>query len=423
MIELDPAVRPRKSQAIQLPTVVFLAVSIALGSMMTMGFLLYASVVSSPTLVDYLFPEHHFCPGQYSMDMLPGEQDPAAEIHLSQKQQLQALEQPTLNSNLTSNLTSSFMAKDRKLEDGDPPSVSILIGILTTAKKTERRQLLRTAYRVQSTQLADVEVKFVMGKLEDEEDKVLVSMESLVYGDILELECAENMNHGKTFTFFSTVSEMARIGRARSYSYVMKTDDDSYVRVDNLAKRLLSLSRTDLYYGYILPCENHDPYAWYMAGMGYLISWDLVDWIRESPLVRNNTDGTEDKLVGEWFNEGGKAKNRVNDKPLFYDHPAFGGNCAHELIPESILVHQVKTAERWADVLKFFEADLLNISLPIRVLLQVSSAPEVRNLSIPAASTGKGGSHCSIARYTYNQRSKTWATSVSEDQYNHFFLV
>ena len=231
-------------------------------------------------------------------------------------------------------------------------NMSILLGVLTMASKVERRNIIRLAYGVQRTEVADVTLKFVIGKPKNDEEKLAVGLESLQYGDIIVLNCEENMNNGKSFMYFSTIAAMGF-----HYDYVMKLDDDSYVRTDNLAKSLAPLSRTDLYYGYVLPCENEDPYAWYMAGMGYILSWDLVQWVSESPDVRNNTAGTEDKLMGDWLNAGGKAKNRVSKKPLFYDHPEFGGKCAHELIPESILVHQVKNDKRWFDVLKFFEGN------------------------------------------------------------------
>ncbi|KAG0578620.1 hypothetical protein KC19_4G037300 [Ceratodon purpureus] len=228
--------------------------------------------------------------------------------------------------------------------------LSILLGVLTMASKVERRNIIRLAYGVQHTEYADVTLRFVIGKPKSDEERLAVGLELLQYGDIIILDCEENMNHGKSFTFFDTVATMGI-----HYDYVMKLDDDSYVRTENLAKSLSPLSRTDLYYGYVLPCENQDPYSWYMAGMGYVISWDLVEWVHESPIARNNTDGTEDQLMGEWLKAGGKAKNRVSKKPLFYDHPDFGGKCAHELIPETILVHQVKNDKRWFEILSFFE--------------------------------------------------------------------
>lgn len=227
---------------------------------------------------------------------------------------------------------------------------SILIGVFTTARSTERRNLLRLAYGIQSSECAHVTVKFVVGKLKGSEEKLLVGLEILRHNDILILDCDESINGGKTFAFFSTLADSEI-----KYDYVMKADDDSYLRFDNLGRSLQRLPRTDLYYGYILPCENNDPHAWYMAGMGYLLSWDLVQWIRESLIPRENSVGTEDQLVADWFNEGKKAKNRVNKKPLFYDHPEFGGQCSHELIPETILIHQLKSQERWVNVLSYFE--------------------------------------------------------------------
>ena len=236
--------------------------------------------------------------------------------------------------------------------------ISILLGTFTVASNVERRSLLRLAYGVQQpTKSADVTVKFVIGKPASDELNKMITLESFHYGDILVLDCEENMNHGKSFKFFDTVAAMAV-----HYDYVMKADEDSYIRLENLAASLQSQSREDLYYGYVLPCESDDAYKNYMAGMGYVISWDLVQWLHESPIPRNSTDGTEDQLMGDWLNAGNKAKHRVSKKPLFYDHPAFGGGCAHELVPETILVHQVKTPERWHDVLSFFERDRIAIS-------------------------------------------------------------
>jgi len=131
-----------------------------------------------------------------------------------------------------------------------------------------------------------------MGKLKSDVDSLAVGLESLHHGDVMVLDIEENMNYGKSFTFFSSVAA----GEVH-YDYVMKVDDDSYVRLENLAKSLEPLPRVDLYYGYVLPCESQDAYAWYMAGMGYILSWDLVEWVRESPIPRNATEGTEDELI------------------------------------------------------------------------------------------------------------------------------
>lgn len=257
-----------------------------------------------------------------------------------------------------------------ELNSQNVSKMSVLVGVFTMASKVERRNLLRLAYSVQSATDADVTIRFVIGRPRNEEEKLTIALESLTHKDIIILDCEENMNHGKSFAYFFTVAAMGV-----RFDYVMKVDDDAYVRVANLAKSLDPLPRDDLYYGYVIPCENKDPYAWYMAGMGYLISWDLVQWVHDSPTVRNNTNGTEDKLVGDWLKSAGKAKNRVSKKPFFYDHPEFGGKCAHDLIPETILIHQVKTPARWQQVLKFFEHDRVEaLAAPSAPIASMSSS-------------------------------------------------
>lgn len=230
---------------------------------------------------------------------------------------------------------------------------SILLGVFSTAARTERRSIIRLAYGVQSTTAARVTIRFIVGRPKTPAERLQLGLEALHYRDIIVLDMEENMNKGKTWRFFATVAAMGF-----RFDYVMKVDDDSYVRVHNLATSLADEPRSDLYYGYILPCENHNPHSGYMAGMGYVITWDLVEWISQSPIVRSKIGGySEDRMTGDWLDKGGKAKNRVSKKPLFYDHPAYTGRdrCTHPLVPDTILIHQLKTPELWMDVLQYFE--------------------------------------------------------------------
>lgn len=240
---------------------------------------------------------------------------------------------------------------------------SILMGVFSTAARVERRNVIRLAYGVQTTELASVTVRFIVGRPKTQAERLQLGLESLQYRDVVVVDVDENMNKGKTWRFFSTVVAMGV-----RFDYVMKVDDDSYVRVDNLAGSLNQEPRSDLYYGYVLPCENQDAYQGYMAGMGYVLSWDLVEWISQSEGVRARTGGySEDRMTGDWLDMGGKAKHRVSKKPLFYDHPAYTGKdrCTHDLVPETILIHQLKTTELWMDVLQYFEGNRVG-STPIR---------------------------------------------------------
>jgi hypothetical protein len=138
----------------------------------------------------------------------------------------------------------------------------------------------------------------------------------------------------------------------------MKADDDIFFRLPELAASLGAMPRQDAYYGATIPCDSRDTRrGWYMSGMGYALSWDLVEWIAAAEdVTRGRTVGTEDRMVGEWLKSGGKAKNRFNAKPAMYDHPLSvpATECAHQLVPDTIAVHRLKDNPRWAQTLRYF---------------------------------------------------------------------
>ncbi|KAK2970640.1 hypothetical protein RJ640_009602 [Escallonia rubra] len=227
---------------------------------------------------------------------------------------------------------------------------SLLIGILTWPNKYDRRHFLRLVYGIQSSPIADIDVKFVLCNLTNVEQRVFVGLEILRFDDIIILNCTENMNSGKTYTYFSSLPSIV----SRPYDYIMKADDDVFLRLAPLALSLQPLPRLDLYYGFVIPCTSMNPFVHYMSGMGFVLSWDLVDWIGESNIPRNNTYGPEDRLVAEWLNMGSKALNRFTSKPAMYDYPGTNGRCSHELIPETIAVHRLKRWDQWLHVLHYF---------------------------------------------------------------------
>ncbi|KAF7065600.1 hypothetical protein CFC21_071689 [Triticum aestivum] len=234
------------------------------------------------------------------------------------------------------------------------PDFRLLIGVLTLPGLYERRHLMRTVYALQQPNLtAHVDVRFVFCRLASEEQRVLVALEAMQHGDVVELDCPENMDNGKTHAYLSSVP--ALFGD-RAYDFVMKTDDDTFFRLPQLVESLNRAPREDLYYGCMVPCdvvrvqENE-----YMSGMGYVISWDLVEWIvAAADQIRNHTVGPEDRLVSSWFRGAGKGKNRVDTKPAMYGFPDRADHCAHELVPDTIAVHKLKNNGRWATTLKYF---------------------------------------------------------------------
>lgn len=253
-------------------------------------------------------------------------------------------------------LNSSSSANSVLPTDSSSEDIRILIGILTLPDQYHRRHFLRMIYGTQFVPKAQIDVKFVFCNLTKEDQKVLVALEIMRYDDIIILNCQENMNKGKTYTYFSSLPEIFNStgGPYPPYHYVMKGDDDTYFRLNNLVDSLRPLPREDLYYGYVIPCRSMDPFVHYMAGLGYLISWDIVEWIRDSDIPKNHLEGPEDKVFGDWIREGHKAKNRYNAKWSMYNYPEPHTQCTHELWPNTVAVHLLKNQEKWIHTLTYF---------------------------------------------------------------------
>ncbi|KAF5725929.1 beta-1 3-galactosyltransferase 16 [Tripterygium wilfordii] len=258
---------------------------------------------------------------------------------------------PSLSDNSSSVITS---LSDRN-SNSSTDDIRILIGILTLPDQYQRRQFLRLVYGTQSPPTgAQVDVKFVFCNLTKEEQKVIVALEIMRYDDIIILNCTENMNNGKTYTFFSSLPEMLSAAD-KPYDYVMKGDDDIYIRLQNLVESVRPLARQDLYYGFVIPCESMESFkGHYMAGMAYLVSWDIVEWIRVSEIPKNNLHGPEDKVFGEWLRDGRRGKNRYNAKWSMYNFPDPPNKCSHEFGPDTVAVHLLKNQDKWVKTLNYF---------------------------------------------------------------------
>ncbi|XP_073010921.1 beta-1,3-galactosyltransferase pvg3-like [Typha latifolia] len=235
------------------------------------------------------------------------------------------------------------------------PDVRLLVGVLTLPENYARRNLVRLAYAHQPNHTGHVDVRFVFCNLPTEEQRVLVALEIMEYNDIIVLNCTENMDNGKTYTFFSSLPMISDV----PYDYVMKTDDDTYVRLRNLVDALKSLPRENLYFGLMVPCLGISTKYNYMSGLGYIVSWDLVEWIATSELARTHTTGPEDLVTGKWFKDGGRAVHMYDATPAMYDYFELPYTCfRHEFVPETIAVHKLKSNERWARTLKYFNVTL-----------------------------------------------------------------
>uniref|UniRef100_A0A0E0QRS4 Galectin domain-containing protein n=1 Tax=Oryza rufipogon TaxID=4529 RepID=A0A0E0QRS4_ORYRU len=230
------------------------------------------------------------------------------------------------------------------------PELRLLVGVLTTPKRYERRNIVRLAYALQPAVppgVAQVDVRFVFCRVADPVDAQLVALEAARHGDILVLNCTENMNDGKTHEYLSSVPRMFA---SSPYDYVMKTDDDTYLRVAALVDELRHKPRDDVYLGYGFAVGD-DPMQ-FMHGMGYVVSWDVATWVstNEDILRYNDTHGPEDLLVGKWLNIGRRGKNRYSLRPRMYDLNWDMDNFR----PDTVLVHMLKDNRRWAAAFRYF---------------------------------------------------------------------
>ncbi|CAL5051519.1 unnamed protein product [Urochloa decumbens] len=254
-----------------------------------------------------------------------------------------------------------------------PDLMSILVGVHTMPGKHSRRHLIRMAYALQQTAAlrgaARVDVRFALcARPMPPEHRAFVALEARAYGDVLLLDCAESAEQGKTYTYFASLPAMLTPGgsgsgdggaaEGRPYDYVMKVDDDTFLRLDALVETLRDAPREDMYGGVGLPFHDRKSPP-FMLGMGYLLSWDLVQWIATSDMVRRNAMGVEDLTTGKWLNMGNKAKNRVNIFPRMYDYKSAK---AEDFLENTIGVHQLKADLRWAHTLEHFNLTRLEPS-------------------------------------------------------------
>ncbi|KAJ1281350.1 hypothetical protein BS78_04G299400 [Paspalum vaginatum] len=243
--------------------------------------------------------------------------------------------------------------------DDTAVDLRVLIGVVTVPGAYERRALLRLAYSLQPRPVrAVVDVRFVFCDVAKEEDRILVALEVIAHGDILVLNCTENMNDGKTYDYFAAVP---RLFGAAPYDYVGKTDDDTYYRLAALAESLRGKARRDAYHGMVIPCHG-PPETQYMAGFGYIVSWDVAQWISDTPELRDDRVEVEDVDFGRWLRKGGRYKNVYAEQPRMYDYldremQGADATCnRHEHTADAVGVHKLKDRLKWARTLHFFNA-------------------------------------------------------------------
>ena len=151
----------------------------------------------------------------------------------------------------------------------------------------------------------------------------------------------ENMNDGKTFQYFKQVYEMFN----NTHDFVMKVDDDCYIYIDNLNERIKSFPLIGTYYG---TRARHGRGGFFMIGMGYLVSKDIVLHVGKHVAkhgILKEFKGPEDIKFGMFIDKEIKiVKNRISNKTEVYGlsnqkNPRFWNHAYNE---GTILLHSLK---------------------------------------------------------------------------------
>ncbi|WVN88896.1 uncharacterized protein L203_104111 [Cryptococcus depauperatus CBS 7841] len=252
--------------------------------------------------------------------------------------------------------------------------VGVFIGIFTTDSGLERRQLIRQSYashwRSRREGTEGVRVRFVMGRPRKRYEKA-IQLEIEAFNDIVLLDMEENMNSGKTYTFFSWAAENATVPdweypfHSRSPSafaedkreeldmpeekldapvwkgerkpnFVAKADDDAFIMLAELEKRLRVAPREKSFWGYLVKNK-------FMAGECYALSYDLVQYIHSTPAIKRMIKGKEDKLTAKWMKMHPDKEKIIwnSDRCWIYDHPRAGTVYSHGFLYPS-MVQQVR---------------------------------------------------------------------------------
>jgi Galactosyltransferase len=123
----------------------------------------------------------------------------------------------------------------RVASSNSPGQIRLLLGVVTTWDKIERRHLIRHLYPLSQKNLSGttgsdvVRTIFVIGEPKSETASAILKWESEMYGDIMILDgIDENMNTGKTFHFFKALHDWRILYQDGGWTHVGKIDDDTW---------------------------------------------------------------------------------------------------------------------------------------------------------------------------------------------------
>lgn len=244
------------------------------------------------------------------------------------------------------------MAMD--LEDLKAPLISnkskrlvLLIGVFSSGNNFERRMALRRSWmKYEAVRSGVVAVRFFIGLHKNKQVNFELWKEAQAYQDV---QLMPFVDYYSLLTL-KTIAICIMGTKIFPAKYIMKTDDDAFVRVDEILISLKSKNPDGLLYGmvsleskpqrdkdnkwYISPEEwPHESYPPWAHGPGYVISRDIAKFIVRGHQERNlKLFKLEDVAMGIWIEQ---FKKHVREVQYINDDRFYNAGCE----PNYILAH------------------------------------------------------------------------------------
>ncbi|KAK7363428.1 hypothetical protein VNO77_05571 [Canavalia gladiata] len=226
------------------------------------------------------------------------------------------------------------------VENLKAPSISrsrlvLLIGVFSTGNNFERRMALRRSWmQYEAVRSGEVAVRFFIGLHKNNRVNFELWSEAQAYGDIQLMPFVDYYS----LISLKTIAICIMGTKIIPAKYIMKTDDDAFVRIDEVLSGLKGKPSEGLLYGLISSKSSpqrdegskwyisekewpHDTYPPWAHGPGYVISRDIAKFIvhghQERKLLLFKL---EDVAMGIWieqFKNGGKEVHYANDERFY----------------------------------------------------------------------------------------------------------
>ncbi len=102
------------------------------------------------------------------------------------------------------------------------PTASVLLYVVTHFAAVERQGMLRSMYR--PFLQTDFDLLFVVGHSADVEAQQRVCLQQRLHGDLIMLNCTENLQGGKTYYAPKAILELIAQGMLPQYAYLINTE-------------------------------------------------------------------------------------------------------------------------------------------------------------------------------------------------------